>query len=47
MYLKTNISGIFALGEIVGRYLFKHSANHEAIFAYNNIIHYDNKIHVD
>jgi dihydrolipoamide dehydrogenase len=47
MYLETNISGIFALGDVVGRYLFKHSANHEAKFAYNNIIHHDNKIPVD
>jgi dihydrolipoamide dehydrogenase len=46
MYLETNIDGIFALGDVVGRYLFKHSANHEAKFAYNNIIHHD-KIPVD
>lgn len=47
MYLETNISGIFALGDVVGRYLFKHSANHEAKFAYHNIVHHDNKIPVD
>jgi dihydrolipoamide dehydrogenase len=47
MYLETNINGIFALGDIVGRYLFKHSANHEAKYAYNNIIHHNNKIPVD
>ena len=47
MYLETNINGIFALGDVVGRYLFKHSANHEAKYAYNNIIHHDNKIPVD
>ena len=37
-YLETNVKGIFALGDIVGRYLFKHSANNEAQHAYNNII---------
>ena len=47
MYLETNINGIFALGDIVGRYLFKHSANHEAKYAYHNIIHHNNKIPVD
>jgi mycothione reductase len=46
MYLETNINGIFALGDVVGRYLFKHSANHEAKYVYNNIIHHD-KIPVD
>ena len=29
-YLETNVKGIFALGDIVGRYLFKHNANNEA-----------------
>src|ERR671910_3218910 len=37
-YLETNVKGIFALGDIVGRYLFKHNANNEAQYAYNNII---------
>jgi mycothione reductase len=37
-YLETNVEGIFALGDIVGRYLFKHNANNEAQYAYNNII---------
>lgn len=37
-YLETNVKGIFALGDIVGRYLFKHSASNEAQHAYNNII---------
>lgn len=36
-YLETNVKGIFALGDAIGRYLFKHSANHEAQYAYNNI----------
>lgn len=36
-YLETNVKGIFALGDAIGRYLFKHSANHEAQYAYNNL----------
>lgn len=29
-YLETNVKGIFALGDAVGRYQFKHNANHES-----------------
>ncbi|HEU4605934.1 MAG TPA: dihydrolipoyl dehydrogenase [Nitrososphaera sp.] len=36
-YLETNVKGIFALGDAVGRYQFKHSANHEAQYAFYNI----------
>lgn len=45
-YLETNVRGIFALGDAIGRYLFKHSANYEAQQAYHNILHPDNKIPV-
>lgn len=45
-HLETNVKGIFALGDAVGRYLFKHSANHEAQYAYYNLMH-DKKIPVD
>jgi mycothione reductase len=38
-YLETNVSGIFALGDAAGRYLFKHAANHEAQYAYHNLVH--------
>ncbi|MGI0019907.1 MAG: dihydrolipoyl dehydrogenase family protein [Nitrososphaera sp.] len=38
-YLETNVKGIFALGDAVGRYQFKHSANMEAQYAFNNITH--------
>ena len=37
-YLETTAKGIFALGDIVGRYQFKHNANLEAKYVYNNII---------
>lgn len=46
-YLETNVNGIFALGDIVGRYLFKHNANHEAQYAFNNILRPEGKIPVD
>lgn len=46
-YLETNIKGIFALGDIVGRYLFKHNANNEAHYAYNNILSSTEKIPVN
>ena len=46
-YLETTAKGIFALGDAVGRYLFKHSANHEAQYAYNNIIQDNKMIPVD
>jgi len=44
--LETNIRGIFALGDAVGRYPFKHAANHEAQYAYYNLVH-GKKIPVD
>ena len=46
-YLETATKGIFALGDAVGRYLFKHSANHEAQYAYNNIMRETKKTPVD
>jgi mycothione reductase len=45
-YLETNVKGIFALGDAVGHYMFKHSANIEAQYAFNNIMH-PHKIPVD
>jgi mycothione reductase len=45
-HLETSAKGIFALGDAVGRYLFKHAANHEAQYAFHNITH-ENKIAVD
>jgi dihydrolipoamide dehydrogenase len=42
-YLETNIKGIFALGDIVGRYQFKHNANNESRYAYHNMLAPDTK----
>ena len=39
--------GIWALGDIVGKYLLKHSANLEAAHAAHNIFNPDNKVAVD
>jgi len=46
-YLETNAKGIFALGDVVGRFQFKHNANHEAQYVYHNILNSDKKIPVD
>ncbi len=46
-FLETNVPGIWALGDIVGRYLLKHSANLEAGYVANNIFKPDEKVAVD
>lgn len=46
-YLQTNIEGIYSLGDVVGRYPFKHSANLEARYAIHNIIQRQDLIPVD
>lgn len=46
-YLETNVPGVWALGDIVGKYLLKHSANLEAGYATHNILHPDKKVAVD
>jgi len=44
-YLETNVPGIWAIGDIAGIYMFKHSANLEAEYAINNA--FGKKIPVD
>ncbi len=46
-YLQTNVEGIYSLGDVVGRYPFKHSANLEARYAIHNIIQRQDMIPVD
>ena len=46
-YLETNVPGIWALGDIVGRYLLKHSANLEASYVGHNMFNPDNQVAVD
>lgn len=45
-YLETTAKNIWALGDIVGKFLFKHSANLEAQYVYSNAI-LNKKIKVD
>jgi len=45
-YLETTAKNIWALGDIAGKFLFKHSANLEAQYVYNNAI-LNERIHVD
>ena len=45
--LATNVGGIFALGDIIGRYQFRHSANLEAQYAFYNILNQSKKIEVN
>lgn len=35
-FLETNVTGIWAIGDIAGKYMFKHSANLEATYAVQN-----------
>lgn len=46
-YLRTNVPGIYALGDAVGHFLFKHSANLEAQYDYYNLLDPENLIPVD
>ena len=43
-FMETNVKGVWALGDIAGKFLFKHSANLEANYVYNNIFHEKRKI---
>jgi len=46
-YLETTQKGIFALGDAIGRHQFKHAANQEAGYAYNNLMQKGEKVAVD
>ncbi len=46
-YLETNVPGIYALGDAVGHFLFKHSANLEAQYNYFNLLDPKRKTPVD
>ena len=46
-YMETNVPGIWAIGDIAGKYLFKHSANLEASYCAHNAFNPDKKIKVD
>ena len=46
-YLQTGVPGIWALGDIVGKNLLKHSANLEAAYVVNNMFSPDNKVAIN
>ena len=46
-YMETNVKGIYALGDAVGHFLFRHSANLEAEYDFHNIMDPENKVPVD
>ncbi len=46
-YLRTSVPGIYALGDAVGHFLFKHSANLEAQYDYYNLLDPENPVPVD
>ena len=46
-YLQTSVPGIWALGDIVGKYLLKHSANLEASYVAQNVFNPEKKAAVD
>jgi pyruvate/2-oxoglutarate dehydrogenase complex dihydrolipoamide dehydrogenase (E3) component len=46
-YLRTNVDGVWALGDIVGRYELKHSANLEAAHVAHNLLNPDRLVPVN
>jgi dihydrolipoamide dehydrogenase len=46
-FMETNVSGIWALGDIAGKYFFKHSANLEAEYVVQNMFHPTDKVAVN
>ncbi len=46
-YLQTNIDGIYAIGDVIGKYQCMHNAKNEAHYAFNNILYSDNKLSVN
>ncbi len=46
-YMETSVSGIWAIGDIAGKYMFKHSSNLEASYCAHNAFNPKSKIKVD
>jgi dihydrolipoamide dehydrogenase len=38
-HLETNVENVWALGDVIGKYMFKHTANREAAIAWHNSQH--------
>ena len=45
-YLQTSKENIWAFGDVIGKYMFRHSANKEAVYAWHNSLH-EKKIPMD
>lgn len=45
-YLETNVPGIWAIGDAIGKYMFRHTANYHAEIVYQNMFE-DHKAEVD
>ena len=46
-YMRASVPGVWALGDIVGEYMLKHSANLEAAYVAHNLLHPDDLRPVD
>ncbi len=46
-YLQTSVPGVWALGDIAGRFMLKHGANLEAMFVAHNLLHPDERLRMD
>jgi len=46
-YLETNVKGIYAIGDVLGHYLFRHSANLESEYDFYNMLDPAKKVPVD
>lgn len=46
-FLQTTMPGIFAVGDVAGKYQFKHSANLESQYAFNNLLSEERKLPVN
>jgi dihydrolipoamide dehydrogenase len=45
-YLETNVKNIWAFGDAIGKHMFRHVANREAVVAWHNSVH-DRKVEMD
>ncbi len=45
--MRTNVEGVWALGDIAGNYLFRHSANYEGEYLLETVLHDGEKYPID
>jgi dihydrolipoamide dehydrogenase len=46
-HLQTKVNGVYALGDCIGRYLYRHTVNHEATYLVKTAIHNDSSTTLD